>query len=163
MEQGNNWASWKRGWSQMNFVLCQCSSSLRVGGLLACDLFYEVFPSPVHSSSCSLHCFWSCSPGCLTLTLPQIVTNTPPASPYSFLPPYPHEKGGVTRVCLARGKPSAWQVPRAPPALLSVQLPHACSDWPEGAQVVRLGIPTVVWVQWGASPGLPLQVWVRLC
>lgn len=45
MEHGSNWASWKHSWSQRNLMLCQCSSSLRVGVLLACDLLMNFFPA----------------------------------------------------------------------------------------------------------------------
>lgn len=133
MEQGNNWASWKHSWSRMNLVLCQCSSFPRVGALLACDLLYELFPRPVHSGCCSLHC----SPGC------------PKSSPThaNLSPPLPSSL--PTGISPLWRSPSARQVPRAPPALLLVWLPHAHSDWPQGARVVHLGIPAVVWLWWG--------------
>ena len=147
----------------MNLVLWQCSSFPRAG-LLGCDLLYELLPSPVHSSSCSLHCSWSCSAGCLTLIPPQILTNAPPASPYLFLPPCPLENGGVifgeTCVCLARRKPCL--VPGRSPelpqlfSLCSCPVPaHTPAGCPGGAAGHPCGgVGAVGSISWLAFAGL---------
>lgn len=169
MEQGNSWASWKCSWSRMNLVLCQCSSSPRVGGLLAGDLLYELFPSPVCSSSCSLHCSWSCSPGCLAPTPPQILTNAAPAFAYPYLLPghlRTEESPLEKPMSVWPGESPAWRGPgrqSSPSAPLCVAAPcplRLATGCPGGAaRRPRRGAGAMGSI----SPGLSLQVQVRLC
>lgn len=124
----------------MNLVLCQCSSSPKVGGLLACDLLRNFFP---------------------VLFTPAVAALGAPPQAASLLHHHksmclkPHCTPSLLHVCFRTSeslleKQGIWQLPRAP-TVLYFQLLYALSDWPQGAQVMQLVIPAVTWVWQGAS------------